>query len=490
MRVNQDYYALLRVSPGAGEEELRQAYRLAARRFHPDVNKAPGSAILFREINAAYEVLSDARTRAEYDQLLADHLNRLPALQLNTYYSRNHLKKLGEPQLLYVMLHLQPVLEMNLISDAPLNLGLVIDRSKSMQGQRMQHVKSAARRIVDESRPDDIISVVVFSDDADVIVPARKNSDPKSTKAMISTIRADGATEILKGLRKGVAQVERNLEERYVNHLILITDGRTFGDEEECIVLAAEAHTKGIGISGIGIGEDWNDNFLDAIASRTGGSSAYISSPYAVTGFLNDRVRTLATAYAERASLVVAPATGVNLDAVTRMSPNPIELSTEDQPIPLGTIDGLTTTSVVFQFQVETDQADLGEFFIGRLDVSGEVLGSAQMQERAVQDLTVQVTEEHHEENPPPELLDALSRLMLYRLQDRARDALEEGNVIEATRRLEFLATRLFESGEDELGQAAMYEAQRVSQTQALSEEGAKRLKYGTRALFSSDDRG
>jgi Ca-activated chloride channel family protein len=112
------------------------------------------------------------------------------------------------------------------------------------------------------------------------------------------------------------------------------------------------------------------------------------------------------------------------------------------------------------------------------------------MQERAVQDLTVQVTEEHHEENPPPELLDALSRLMLYRLQDRARDALEEGNVIEATRRLEFLATRLFESGEEELGQAAMYEAQRVSQTQALSEEGAKRLKYGTRALFSSDDRG
>ena len=107
-----------------------------------------------------------------------------------------------------------------------------------------------------------------------------------------------------------------------------------------------------------------------------------------------------------------------------------------------------------------------------------------------MEDLTVRVTEEHHEENPPPELLDALSRLMLYRLQDRARDSLAEGDVAEATRRLEYLATRLFESGEDELAQAAVYEAQRVTHTQALSEEGAKRLKYGTRALFSSDDRG
>ena len=148
MRVNQDYYALLRVSPEAGEEELRQAYRLAARRFHPDVNKAPGSAILFREINNAYEILSNTQRRAEYNQLLADHLNRLPALQLETFYSRSHLKKLSEPQLLYVMLHLQPVLEMNLVSDAPLNLGLVIDRSKSMQGQRMQHAALLARGIL------------------------------------------------------------------------------------------------------------------------------------------------------------------------------------------------------------------------------------------------------------------------------------------------------------------------------------------------------
>jgi hypothetical protein len=76
---------------------------------------------------------------------------------------------------------------------------------------------------------------------------------------------------------------------------------------------------------------------------------------------------------------------------------------------------------------------------------------------------------------------------MLYRLQERARDALASGNIAEATRSLQHLATRLFEAGEEELGQAALSEAHQVASTQLLSDEGAKRLKYGTRALFTSE---
>jgi len=483
-----DYYVMMGVPPSASEDELRQAYRTAARRFHPDVNKTSGASVLFRDINAAYEILSDPHKRSEYDKVFHDRRRTAPGLQLETFYSRRHLRQISEPQLLYVMLRIQPMLEISLTTDAPLNLCLVIDRSKSMQGARMQHVKAAAHRILDECKPSDIVSVVVFSDQAEVIVPAQHPTDPRSMKTLISAIRADGATSIVGALRSGLSQIERNRDTRYVNHLVLITDGRTYGDEEECLSLAARAREKGIGISGMGIGEDWNDKFLDALASQTGGSSGYISNPESAVRFLHERVRSLASAYAERASLIVATMPEVQIDSAVRVSPNAINLPTEPQPIALGTLDGRLATTVMLQFYVETANVSLGEFYVGRVDVEGHVLGSDQRLERVIQDLTVEVTDQKVEDEPPPELLDALSGVMLYRLQDRAREALEQGEIAEATRKLEYLATRLFEKGEEELGQAALYEARRVAYTHQLSEAGAKQLKYGTRALWPTGE--
>ncbi len=480
----QDYYAILGASRTATEEDLRAAYRLAARRFHPDVNKAPGAGIMFRDINTAYELLSDRQKRLEYDQMLLAQRFGAPSLDISVQYSRRHMKRMNEPQLLYVLVRIQPMLEMNLVSDAPLNLALVLDRSTSMRGGRMQYLKSAVHRIVDECDSKDILSIVAFSDAAEVLIPAQHPADARSIKALVSTMRPEGATAILQGLRAGFAQIEKYRDPRFVNHMVLITDGRTYGDEEDSLKLAREAHLKGVGISSMGIGEDWNDHFLDALASSTGGASVYVGSPDMVSRFLHERIRSLATAYAERAHLLIAPAAQADLQSVTRLSPNSITLPLDNQPIPLGTIDGLAATTLMLQFHVSAQDVELGELFVGRVDVSAEVLGSAQRAERVVQDLTVDITDEEVEEEPPSELLDALSKLVLYRLQDRARQALNEGNIAEATRRLEYLATRLFESGEEDLGQAALAEAHNVAHTHVLSDEGVKRLKYGTRALL------
>jgi Ca-activated chloride channel homolog len=289
---------------------------------------------------------------------------------------------------------------------------------------------------------------------------------------------------MLAGLRSGLSQIKRNQSSTYVNHLIMITDGRTYGDEQDCLNLAQRAREDGIGISGMGIGEDWNDRFLDALAFETGGSSGYITAPEVVTQFLHERIRSLASAFAERSQLIAAPSQNVELGAITRLSPNALNLPYGEQPVALGVIDGLVPTTLMFQFHVTTGSAEPGEFPIGRIDLLADVLGTGNRSEQVVQDLSVQVSHEDIMDEPPPELLDALSKLMLYKLQDRAREAIDVGDVVQATKSLEFLATRLFEVGQEDLGQAAMQEARRVASTQVLSDEGAKRLKYGTRALL------
>ena len=65
----KDYYDILGVKKGASDKEIKQAYRKLARKYHPDVNPSDKSAeAKFKEINAAYEVLSDPEKRSKYDQ--------------------------------------------------------------------------------------------------------------------------------------------------------------------------------------------------------------------------------------------------------------------------------------------------------------------------------------------------------------------------------------------------------------------------------------
>ncbi len=63
-----DYYEILGVSRDASKEDIKQAYRRLARKYHPDVNKEPGAEERFKEINRAYEVLSEPETRNRYDR--------------------------------------------------------------------------------------------------------------------------------------------------------------------------------------------------------------------------------------------------------------------------------------------------------------------------------------------------------------------------------------------------------------------------------------
>ncbi len=486
MEASQNLYAILGVSPEATQEDIREAYRVAARRFHPDANPNEGADIQFRDIATAYETLGNPLQRADYDTARRKYKDETSYFTLRVTPSKRVLGTLEEPQVLYLLLEIVPMRQeaQRKSHEARLNLTLVLDRSTSMKGLRLEKVKIAAHQIIDQLSPEDVLSVVSFSDRAEVLIPAAPVTDKTALRTMVSMMRADGGTEIFHGLSAGLEQGKRYLGPRMVNHLILLTDGRTFGDEDQCLTLADRASELGVGVSAMGIGEEWNDVFLDTLASRTGGASAYINSPSAVVRFLNERVRSLGDAFAERLRLSIAPDADVTLESIFKLSPSPQPMDVRPQPIAVGTLEYNRAISALIQLQMPSS-AKTGFRTVARLDATGDVLIAERQGYKVLSDISVEIANDPPPEEPPLAILDALGKLTLYRMQQKAEDSLSQGNVVEATRRLENLATRLLAAGQEDLAQMAIVEARRVASTSMLSEEGRKTLKFGTRMLLA-----
>ncbi len=89
-------------------------------------------------------------------------------------------------------------------------------------------------------------------------------------------------------------------------------------------------------------------------------------------------------------------------------------------------------------------------------------------------------------EPPPPAVIDAISRLTLYRLQEKAHAEVAAGQITDAAQHLQHLATHLLAQGDRKLAHTVLMEAEHIQQNHEFSEEGSKRVKYGTRALLMS----
>ena len=490
MEFDKDYYRIIGVNFTATAEEIKKVYRSLARRFHPDTSDEPDAAERFREIQAAYEVLSDERKRAAYDKRRSE-MGLAPAEQAALAWeltvSRQTLPCIKEEQVLYLMVDIRPAAAMA-AKRLPLNLCLVIDRSTSMQdGRRMDQVKAATHQIIDDLRDTDAFAVVSFSDRAEVTVPGHWGGDKLQAKARVSAIRPGGGTEVYQGLLKGMEELNRHRRLQAINHLILLTDGQTYGDEQDCIELAGEAKQQGVGISAFGIGEDWNDKLLDAIASKSGGVSAYVDSAAQVRRLLRQRVQGLSTVYMRNLKLTLRLNENARMENAFKLSPYIQRLDTSmPGELSLGSLEADRPLSALVQIIVGSHTP--GRQRVLQLEVSGDTVAVGQQGERLVRELWF-----HFAENPttepevPANLVNALGKLAIFRMQEQAYEALENGDTEKACEKLEVMATRLLDLGELELANAARLEAGRLANTGLLSPSGRKKLKYGTRSLVLGD---
>ncbi|MGZ9233899.1 MAG: DnaJ domain-containing protein [Anaerolineales bacterium] len=486
MLPKQDYYALLGVARNASQEEIKRAYYEAAQKLHPDKNTAAGETELFLGVQQAYEVLSNPKRRSQYDASLPPEEKRKLPYDHRILYSRPNLVRLDEAQMLYFILVLEAPAEAREAPSPPLNVCLVLDRSTSMQGEKMDMVKGTAIQVLRNLRPQDLLSVVTFSDRAEVIVPASYYPEKARLEAKLQMIQPSGGTEIYQGLEAGAKEVMRSVDGKRINHIILLTDGHTYGDDQQCLALASKLAERGVGISGMGIGKEWNDVFLDVLSTRTGGSSAYIAHPQDIKSLLLAKFNALAKTYAEDITLDTKFVEDVELTYAFRLYPDSSPIALGEDTLHLGSILQDAPTQVIFEYIIHPKAVKSEALTI----MEGTLKVAIASQVMPVPPFRMQirrpVSESPETEPPPPQIVQALSRLMLYRMQERARKDLENGNVENATRQLQTLASNLLTQGERSLAQTILLEVEHMQKQNTLTIEGSKQIKYGTRSLINT----
>jgi Ca-activated chloride channel family protein len=375
----------------------------------------------------------------------------------------------------------------------PLNLSLVLDTSGSMGGAKLQNLKSAVKWVIEYLGADDRIAVTLFDDEVHPLIPNTPVTQTGGLAAQVDAVREAGGTAMSKGLLVGLDEAMKGRAPGTVSRIIVLTDGQTWGDADKCRQLASQAGAEGIPITALGVGaeEDWSIDLLDDMAQQSGGQSGYIARPEEISSAFEGTVLAMQQAVARNLRLTITPSRGVSVRAVYRAAPiisklwpgaGNVENSGESLVLPLGDNDAGSGQTLLFEVMLPPRKP--GQYRLAHLMLEYETTGgTATQREQAALDLVVHFSMSARRGPGNPRVMNSVEKTTTFKLQTRALQASEAGDVAAATRNLRAAATRLLNIGETELAEATEREAQLLETAGKMSAAGTKKLVFDTRKL-------
>jgi Ca-activated chloride channel homolog len=384
----------------------------------------------------------------------------------------------GGSQVAYALVEAKPT-EMMAQVRMPLNFALVLDHSGSMKGAKLRNVKEAVKMVIDRLEPTDYVSVVIFDDTSQVVIPSLPANDKPGMKATIDQIRDAGGTTMSLGMIQGLNELRRWNIPNAVNRMILLTDGVTYGDSDRCRQLARDAAAAGIAIYPLGIGADWDEDLLDSIGQLSGGMPAeFIRDPSDALSIFEQQLQSAVDVAIRNATLILRLPVGVSAKKAVKVLPiisdlGQSVLSDRQVVIPLGDLEKDKPQSVLVELLIDPRPAGL--FRIAQAELSYDVPITNLVGERIRDDIKVTFTTDANQAAPVNAyVMNMAEKANAHRLVTRVLD--EYKRTGKATTRLAPNVTRVL----DEETQAALAQ---INQGQQISQEQVKSIGNKTRKL-------
>lgn len=197
-----------------------------------------------------------------------------------------------------------------------LNLSLVLDRSGSMEGEKMVRAREAAAYCIDQLLPSDRLSVVIFDNVVEVLIPGQLAENKAQLKGMLKEVYARNSTALHEAWVRGGMQVSASLTDGAVNRVVLITDGLAnegLTNVDQIVSQVRGLADRGVSTSTVGIGADFNEDLLIPMASAGGGNSWHVRTADDMQRIFSVELEGLIAQVAHTVTLGLIPADGVRL---------------------------------------------------------------------------------------------------------------------------------------------------------------------------------
>jgi Ca-activated chloride channel homolog len=225
--------------------------------------------------------------------------------------------KANESTTLDVLVRISPPTPEVHVLRPPINLGLVLDHSGSMAvGKKMEFAREAAVFAVRQLLPADRVSVTIFDEIVETIVPNTAAVEKESIVRKIEQVQPDGSTALHGGWAEGARQVAGNRIPEGLNRVLILSDGLANVGLTDPAVIAGEARgmvSRGVGTTTLGVGDDYHEDLMQAMAQAGDGNYYYIETPRQLSDIFQTELQGLMATLGQKVSLGLEPRNGVEV---------------------------------------------------------------------------------------------------------------------------------------------------------------------------------
>lgn len=332
------------------------------------------------------------------------------------------------------------------IVQPPLRLALVLDRSGSMSGPKLEVAKRCAAWLVSRLRPVDELALVAYDDEVRLLAPLAPVQEAP-LRAAIAGLRPGGSTNLSGGWLRGLEQLRGS-----GGKIILLTDGIAnvgITDGGALAELARTGSREGVGTSTIGFGADFDEELLTALADAGGGNAHWAATPDEAPAIFARELEGLTSVAAQNVSVELRPGPHVEVLGVLNDYPSvPVAGGIQ---LELGDAYAGETRRIVFAFHVPHLAA------LGPASVADLVLRWVSVGEQIAQhELTVPVlvnavsADEAASVAPDPEVREQVLVLKAARARDEAIRLADDGKNEQARQLLSRISEELRRNGLDD----------------------------------------
>lgn len=282
------------------------------------------------------------------------------------------------PQKVYLMARFEAGTSPDDALRRPLNLSLVIDRSGSMAGEKIDYTRQAAQFLVQHLGANDTFSIVLYNDKVETLLAPEQVSNKDSIAQLLERIRVRGTTNLSGGWLEGCMHVASHKSDKAMNRVILMTDGlanRGVTDNNTLITMAKQKYGEGVATTAMGLGKDFNEDLMMEMANAGGGAFYFIESPEVTPEIFQEELSGLLSVVGQNLTITITTSHN-DVTGLRQLNAYPVDIAGRETSFRLGDIFANEVKTLVLELSIPA-LAKIGEAQIATLrfdydEISGE----------------------------------------------------------------------------------------------------------------------